>query len=376
MKNNKGIKKECVNQYSRLPRNRFNFFIFGILFLILVIMSCKNDMKSEKETATLEEVETSQQALPVIFETDMGNDIDDALALDMLYKYMDQGEIDLLAVNSNKNNEYSVQYIDLLNTWYGYPDIPIGKVVDGTDSENDSQDYAQSTVKYEVDGRKVFEGSISNYSSIPEATKLYREVLANQEDSSVVIISVGFSTNLAKLLESEPDEFSDHNGKDLVAKKVKLLSIMAGSFEGDKVKEYNVVKDVDAATRVFEEWPTKIVASPFEVGISIEYPATSIQNDFTWTAQHPVVVAYEDYLPMPYNRPTWDLTSVLYVVEGKKDYFTLSEPGRITVEDSGLTNFEANQDEKHRYLKVNPDQAERVKNRFVELISSKPQNFE
>ena len=32
----------------------------------------------------------------IIFETDMGNDIDDALALDVICKYMDDGKIDLL----------------------------------------------------------------------------------------------------------------------------------------------------------------------------------------------------------------------------------------------------------------------------------------
>jgi hypothetical protein len=68
---------------------------------------------------------------PVIFETDMGNDVDDALALDMLYKYMDQGRINLLAVNSNKNNGYSAAFIQLMNNWYGYPGIPVGKMVNG-----------------------------------------------------------------------------------------------------------------------------------------------------------------------------------------------------------------------------------------------------
>lgn len=350
--------------------------ILSMFFLVLLLTSCKSEGESEKaETTSVREVKNTTEALPVIFETDMGNDIDDALALDMLYKYMDQGKIDLLAINSNKNNEYSIQYIDLLNTWYGYHDVSIGKVVNGADSENDSRNYAQATVEYEINSKPAFERSIEDYNSIPEASKLYRQILSQQSDSSVVIISVGFSTNLAKLLETEPDEFSNLNGRDLVAKKIKLLSIMAGSFEGNKVKEYNVVKDVDAADKVFAEWPTPIVTSPFEVGISIEYPATSIEEDFTWAHQHPVVVAYEDYLPMPYDRPTWDLTSVLYAVEGPQNYFTLSERGKITVEKSGHTNFEPDPKGKHRYIKVTTEQAERVKQRFVELITSKPKNM-
>ena len=37
----------------------------------------------------------------IIFETDMGNDVDDALAIDMLYKYHSSGQINLMAVMLN-----------------------------------------------------------------------------------------------------------------------------------------------------------------------------------------------------------------------------------------------------------------------------------
>lgn len=339
-------------------------------FLILLAFGCV-DNKFKKDVNS----EDQSHHINVIFETDMGNDIDDALALDMLYKYMDQGKINLLAINSNKNNDYSIRYIDILNTWYGYPEIPLGKVINGADSENDSHNYAQSTYNYQVYGKPAFKGSISNYSAVPDAVKLYRNVLSQQHDSSVTIISVGFSTNLANLLSTSADEYSDLSGKDLVAKKVKLLSIMAGSFEGDLIQEYNVVKDVEAARKVFEIWPTKIVVSPFEVGISIMYPASSIENDFNWTPLHPVVVAYNQYLPMPYDRPTWDLTSVLYAVEGNEDYFNMSLPGTISVDENGYTQYVEDPNGQHQYLKVTPEQAEKIKERFIEIITAKPKNL-
>ena len=53
--------------------------------------------------------ETLPQPQKVIFDTDMGNDIDDALALDMLYKYMDAGKVDLLAVMVNKEGDGPVE---------------------------------------------------------------------------------------------------------------------------------------------------------------------------------------------------------------------------------------------------------------------------
>ena len=63
--------------------------------------------------------------LNVIFETDIGNDIDDALALDMLYKYHQMGKINFAAVMLNKCDPAPAEYMDISNTWYGYTDMPV-----------------------------------------------------------------------------------------------------------------------------------------------------------------------------------------------------------------------------------------------------------
>ena len=328
--------------------------IFGYLF-----RSC-----SPKEEA---------RPMKVIFETDMGNDIDDALALDMLYKYADQNEIELLAVSTNKNSRYSARYIALMNLFYGYLSVPVGEVKNGVDSEGDAKNYTEIVCEYTVDSQKVFTDVKDDFE---ESVRLYRKTLSNQPDNSVVIISVGFSTNLAQLLESSADEFSDLSGKELVAKKVKLLSVMAGNFSRNPQKlEYNIIKDIPAAKKVFNEWPTPIVTSPFEVGNSILYPASSIENDFKWTEYHPLVIGYESYLQMPYDRQTWDLTAVLYAIETGKKYFSESEKGIITVDDSGYTEFNIQPDGNHRFLKVDSIQQEQVRSRFIELISKKPKIY-
>ena len=133
--------------------------------------------------------------ISVIFETDMGNDIDDALALDMLYKYADQGKVKILAISNNKNSEYSIQFIDVLNTWYGYPGIPLATVKNGANSEGDAKDYVRTVSGFMEDGKLVFKRSINDYAKVMESTRLYRKILSQQPDNSVTIISVGFSTN-------------------------------------------------------------------------------------------------------------------------------------------------------------------------------------
>ncbi|HYH56552.1 MAG TPA: hypothetical protein VD772_08080, partial [Anseongella sp.] len=124
------------------------------------------------------------------------------------------------------------------------------------------------------------------------------------------------------------------------------------------------------------EWPGEIVVSPFEVGEAILYPASSIENDFGWAARHPVVLAYGSYLDMPYDRPTWDLTSVLYAVEGSTGYFDLSVPGAVTVDSSSYTHFREDPAGKHRYLRINAEQATTLKNRFIELITAEPRSLQ
>lgn len=68
---------------------------------------------------------------------------------------------------------------------------------------------------------------------------------------------------------------------------------MGGCFDNSNPLEYNVVKDIPAAQKVFAEWPTRLVTSPFEVGIKINYPASSIEKDFQWATVHPMVEAYK-----------------------------------------------------------------------------------
>ena len=75
-------------------------------------------------TSTFAQAQKKPQS--IIFETDMGNDIDDALALDILFKNMDQGNINLLGIGVHKNNPHSAEYIDIMRVWYGYKNIPIG----------------------------------------------------------------------------------------------------------------------------------------------------------------------------------------------------------------------------------------------------------
>lgn len=302
------------------------------------------------------------QPVPVIFDTDMGNDVDDALALAMLHALESRSECRLIAVTVTKDNPWAPVYVDLVNTFYGRAHIPVGMVKDGVTPEASPMIQSPSQRK-RADGRLLYPRRLASGADAPEAVALLRRVLAAEQDRSVVIVQVGFSTNLARLLDS-PDDLA------LVKRKVKLLSVMAGNFVQSK-PEFNVERDTASARKLFERWPTEIVASGFEIGEKLLFSATRIEHDFSWTDAHPVVDAYRAYKSMPYDRPTWDLTAVLYAVRPNGGYFGLSSPGRIQSDDKGRTQFETSTSGTHRYLTLSEAQRARTLETMV-LLASEP----
>lgn len=316
----------------------------------------------------------TQQPLGLIFDTDMGNDIDDALALALIHALQDRGECRLLAVTLTNDTPHAAAFVDLVNTFYGRGAVLVGLVRKGA---THTPSYTKTVVERKDDqGRPLYPHSLRVDSAIPEATAVLRQTLAKQPDQSILMVQVGFSTNLTRLLDTPGDRISPLTGKELVAKKVKLLSIMGGQFAfapgAKKRAEYNIHTDRAAAQRLFAEWPTPIVASGFEIGEAIEYPARSIQLDFAYAPHHPIAEAYRAYEKFPYDRPTWDLTSVLQAVRPRHGYFGLSQPGTISVSPESHTDFRPTPQGQHRYLTASPEQIVRVREALTMLVSQPP----
>lgn len=317
-------------------------------------------------------VESTVPPVDVILDTDIGGDVDDVLALGLLHALQSRGDCRLLAVTITKNDRRAATFADAVNTFYGHGDIPIGIVNDGPDGDPGTH---LSLAETRDDGRLRFPHDLVA-ANVPDAVDLLRRTLAGRPDGSVVIVQVGLSTNLARLLESGPDEASPLAGRDLVVAKVRLLSMMAGWFQPIKRKirpEYNVVKDIASATTLATKWPTPIVWSGFEIGMAMRYPQESIDRDYGYVAHHPLPEGYKLGFPRPHNRPTFDLTSVLHAVRPDRDYFGLTDPGRVTIDEKGISTFEPSADGPHRLLTATPEQAIRCREVFVALCSQPPQ---
>lgn len=312
----------------------------------------------------------------VIFDTDMGNDVDDAMALVMLLNLHRRGACELLGVTITKDHPQAAAFVDALNTFYGYPDIPIGVVRDGATREAGKFNLLADarnpdhTLRYPHDLRSGRDA--------PEAVSLLRRLLAAQPDNSVTLVQVGFFTNFRRLLASSADEHSPLGGRDLVAQKVRLLSVMAGAFQtvgwDTRHLEYNVVQDIPSAQALAREWPTPVVWSGFEIGVAAAFPHVVIERDLNYVPRHILKEAYYLYEPPPHDRPTWDPTSVLYAVYPDRGYFGLSPVGTVTIEDNGATWFRPSRDGKgrDRFLVMSPEQVARVREAIVQLCVEPP----
>jgi len=309
----------------------------------------------------------------LIFDTDIGDDVDDVLALSVLHALQTRGDCELLAVTITKNDPLAGPFVDAMNTFYGRPNIPIGFTRSGLG--NEPSKFLQ-LARTQDDAKPRYPHRLQQSSDAPPATQLLRQTLSGQPDRSVVVVQVGYFSNLAALLESPADSFSSLTGVELVRKKVKFLSVMAGAFQSignnKHFLEYNVTQDLPASKKVAKDWPTPIIWSGFEIGIAVPFPAASIERDFAYVPHHPAAEAYYLYNPPPHERPTWDLTSALYAVLPDRDYFNLSPPGQVAIEADGFTRFAPDPQGRDRFLVLNETQASRVKEALVQLASQPP----
>jgi inosine-uridine nucleoside N-ribohydrolase len=210
------------------------------------------------------------QSTPVIFDTDMGNDVDDALALAMLHALESRGECRLIGVTITKDNPWAAPYVDLVNTFYGRAHIPVGMVKGGVTPEKSPLIQVPANAAGPTDRWSM---RLASGSEAPEAVALLRRLLASEKDASVVVVQVGFSTNLARLLDDPADV-------ELVRRKVKLLSVMAGNFAQAK-PEFNVGKDTGRRAQVVRPLAGQIVVMASRSARRCA-SGGGVEKDFAW----------------------------------------------------------------------------------------------
>ncbi|GGB25018.1 nucleoside hydrolase [Puia dinghuensis] len=306
----------------------------------------------------------AQHAIPIIFDTDMGPDYDDVGAIALLHAFADSGKCTILATMASNRYEGVAAVLNVFNTYFHRPDIPIGVPGGNAPDIRDKQHWTDSLLANYP--HAINQNTDANY-----AVTLYRKVLAKQPDHSVVIVTVGFLTNLADLLETNPDDISPLDGLELAKKKVRLLVSMAGAFP--RGKEFNINRDVSAALAVSKDWPSPIIYSGFEIGKRIKCGLPLVNNN---TIQHdPVKDVFRISIPQSpedaQGRSSWDETAVLVAINGYAPWYSLRH-GHIVIDTFGSNTWEDSMDEKQSHL-VEALPATTVQHLIDHLMMHQPQ---
>ena len=284
----------------------------------------------------------------VILDTDIGSSTDDLFAMELLYRYEQQGRCRVLGIVADREGTACAACADAMNTFFGHGEVPVGLERNGIKNPAVWVDY-QTFPSLQAEGKPLFRLSVPDYSALPDGWQLYRQLLSSQPDGSVTIVSIGFLTCLSQLLESGPDHFSPLSGVELVRQKVKRLYMMGGVFVPSDVSDYNILQGLPFAKTFFRLWPAEveITFSPGEVGEPLNYSPEAVLADLSEVAVHPIKQVYETY-PCDAGQRMWDPLCVINAVEGDA-VFTLSPYGVVTLSDEGKTVFTETPDGRARY---------------------------
>jgi hypothetical protein len=307
----------------------------------------------------------------IVFDSDMGRNIDAALALAMLYSLGGKGHA--IAVGVSSSSLEAAAFCDAVGRFYaGDPAarssgtsgvLPVGLAEDGPKLASPAM-LAGPLAMTRADGTPAFPHEVKSVIDTADVSVLYRNALLTQKDGEGIVVLAGPATNLARALANK-------RYADVFAVKAGLLVVAAGAYpEGPA--DPRIKADIAAARQLFANWPTPMVAVGTEVGSAVRYPGRSIEADFSWSAMHPVVAAYRAFQPAPYDAPGQAMAAVLYAANQKAGDFQLSAPGTITVLDDGRTRFVPAASGKHRYLMVDPAQKDRVLQAYTDLAATKP----
>lgn len=279
--------------------------------------------------------------LQVILDADLDLDIDDMGALAMLLNMHKKGSIELIGVIVTSDDPYAPACADVMNTFYGLPEIPIGYLK--------SQPKLTNHSRYTKFIAQQFPGKIKAWQDAEDAIALYRKLLAQNKNESVVIVTIGHLTSLQMLLQSKADENSSLSGKQLVKEKVQKWICMGGQFpEGKEANFYR--PDPLSTVYCVANWNKEVVFCGWEIGNKVITGGKGLME--TLKPSHPLYRGYELYNNFA-GRPSWDQIAVLLITSESEKFFNY-KTGTCIVNTDGSNSWEDDKNGKHKYAIFSP----------------------
>ena len=316
--NDCGLYKENLRQ---ILRTVYCYYLIALLLCFFVSCSDDNEQPTPKESVPI-----------VILDTDIASSADDLVTMSCLYHLADMGGIKLAAIMCNRNGNVNAKMVDIMNTYYKHPEVEIGVTHDGPENPMVWIDYWKMCEPKTYAGEPVFPRSLSDeeISQLPDAARLYRKILSRSEDNSVVILSIGFANNLARLMESQSDEYSYLEGVELVRQKVKGIYLQAGHYGEAMEADYNFLSDPEHTLTFMKKCPAPMYFSPQEAGDNFNYTAKDILADLeaAGMADSPLYHCYSHH-DCDTGQRMWDMMPLLGWLH--PEYFGTYGPFDISV---------------------------------------------
>lgn len=319
---------------SRQPFNKMKQF--SLLLMTLAVLAGFSSCASKKNLVTTANTQNQQrETVKMILDSDFGSSTDDLFALMMLHHYIDDGVVDLKGIIVDREGEKNAQLVDVFNNYYGHPEIPIGIERNGVKNPRCFIPYSGIVDLTDATGNPLFKRTV-NASQLPEGYKLYRKLLSQAEDKSIVLVAIGFATTLAQLFESGADEYSSLSGVELFGQKVKSVYIQSGRFEsGDSLSGYNMRAASRQSAVFYDKLPRNvdIIMSPSNIGDMMNYLPQDVLVDLSDTEYNPIKAVYTNY-SCDTGQRMWDTNCLVNAVLGDEAYH-MSPRGWVRFVDRG-----------------------------------------
>jgi inosine-uridine nucleoside N-ribohydrolase len=200
-------------------------------------------------------------ATPIILDTDIGGDIDDAFALALI---IDSPEFQLLGVTTASGDTQARARLAAKMLWVAggpWRQVPVVAGAPGKPRQIDQTRWANGFTSPQLRHEKAVDFLKAEFDRRP---------------GEITLVAVGPLTNVAELLKQDP----------AVARKIKQIALMGGAInhgygnDPKPVPEYNIAADPAAAQVVFSSG-VPILMAPLDVTAMLGLDAAGRQRIFT-----------------------------------------------------------------------------------------------
>ena len=207
----------------------------------------------------LESVLAAPQKIPIILDTDIGTDVDDAFALALI---LQSPELDLLAVTTVAGDTQArARLAAKMLHEVGKSSVPVAAGEPGPSQPIDQTRWADGFAGPPLVKEKAID-------------LLRREI--NRRPGEITLVAIGELTNVAALLKSDR----------AIGKKIKRIALMGGAInhgyglDPEPVAEWNIKSNPAAAQVVFAAG-VPILMAPLDVTAMLQLDAAARQPIFT-----------------------------------------------------------------------------------------------